>query len=157
MAVSRRVNHGKKRTKRSIHQIKEIKANKAAKRRELAFRIILHVLYGITLLFGVAILSISIWYQNTLDISFNNLLMTVVTPTGSVNEGFLNQMLSACILPTAIAFAVYVVAVLLLWKNTPTKKTLRTVGAILCDVIFVASLICAIVSFRIPEYLELIL
>ena len=157
MAVSKKVNHGKKRAKRSIHQINEIKANKAAKRRASAFRVILHTLYGITLLLGVAILSISLWYQKSYNISFYNFLMSTVTPTGYINEGFINQMLSACIIPTAIALIAYVAAVVLLWKNTPKRKVVRTIGAILCDVVFVASIVYAIIAFRIPEYLDLIL
>ena len=102
MAVSKKVNHGKKRQKRSIHQLNEIKENKRARRREKALKIVLHSLYGISFLVGVALLSIAIWYQNSYNISFKDLLLSTVTPMGTVSEGFLSQMLASCVIPVAI-------------------------------------------------------
>ena len=156
MAVSKKVNHGKKRQKRSIHQLNEIKQNKRAKRRAFAFKVLLHSLYGITFLVGVALLSIAIWYQNSYNISFKDLLLSTVTPMGTVSEGFISQMLSSCVIPVAIGIPAYVGAVILLWKETPKRKVIRTIGAILCDVIFLASLVYATIAFKIPEYLNLI-
>lgn len=156
MAVSKKVNHGKKRHKRSIHQLNEIRENKRARRREKAFKIVLHSLYGISFLVGVALLSIAIWYQNSYNISFKDLLLSTVTPMGTVSEGFLSQMLSSCVIPVAIGAAVYIGASILLWKDTPKRRVMRIVGAVLCDVIFVSALVYATIAFKIPEYLNLI-
>lgn len=157
MAVSKKVNHGKKRQKRSIHQINEVKANKKAKRKEFAFRVLLHALYGVTFLVGVAVLAISIWYQRSYNISFKDLLLSTLTPMGTVSEGFLSQMLSSCVIPVIVGVIIYVGAAILLWKDTPKRKIVRTVGAILCDVLFVASFVYATIAFKIVEYLILIL
>jgi len=157
MAVSKKANHGKKRQKRSIHQINEVKANKKAKRREKTFKIVLYSLFGITLLIGVAVTSIAIWYQDHFNISFADLLLSTFTSAEIVNDGFIGQMLSSCIIPVLIALIAYVGAAILLWKDTPKRKILRISGAIFCDVLFLGSLIFATVAFRIPEYLNLIL
>ena len=80
MAVSKKVNHGKKRPQRSIHQINEVKAKRRARRLALAGRILLHVLFGIIFLCGAVALSVAGWYKNTFDISFSDLLYTMLSP-----------------------------------------------------------------------------
>ena len=154
MAVSKKVNHGKKRPKRSIHQLREIRANKRAKRLALAGRILLHVLFGIIFFCGAAALSVAGWYKNTFDISFSDLLYTMLSPIAGTGESTLAQIFSACTPPVVILMAVYVTTAILLWKKTPKRRIMRIIGAILCVAFLLSSLVFAVYAFRIPEYLE---
>ncbi len=154
MAVSKKANHGKKRKKPSIHQINEVKANKKAKKLALTKRIILHILFGVIFLCGAVVLSVAAWYQQTFDISFSDLLFTMLSPLGGTGESTLAQIFSACTPPVVILLAAYITAVILLWNETPKRKLMRLIGAILCIVFLISSCIYAVFAFRIPEYLK---
>ncbi len=154
MAVSKKVNHGKKRRKKSVNQIKETQAKKRARRKATALRVLLHVLFGIIFLCGSVVLSVAGWYQKTFDISFSDLLFTMLSPIAGTGESTLAQIFSACTPPVIILMAVYVTAAILLWEQTPKRRIMRVVGAILCGVFLLSSLVYAVFAFRIPEYLK---
>lgn len=154
MAVSKKTNHGKKRKKPSKYQIQEVKENKKAKRKARALRIFLHILFGIIFLCGAVVFSVAGWYQQTFDISFSDLLFTMLSPLGGTGESTLDQIFSACTPPVVILLAVYIALEILLWKETPKRRIMRVIGAILCGVFLLSSLVYAVFAFRIPEYLK---
>ncbi len=153
MAVSKKVNHGKKRPKRSQYQLDEINANKRAAKRALAGRIALNILFGIIFLLASVVISVAVWYKSTFDISFGDLLFTILSPLGGTGESTLAQIFSACLPPVLILMAIYIALAFVLWEKTPKRRILRIVGAILCVIFLFSSLIYAIFAFRIPEYL----
>ncbi|MBR3878650.1 MAG: sulfatase-like hydrolase/transferase [Clostridia bacterium] len=154
MAVSKKVNHGKKRKKRSEHQINEIKAKRRAKKIALFVKVFLHVLFGLIFLCGAVVLSVAGWYKKTFDISFNDLLYTMLSPIEGTGDSTLAQIFSACTPPVVILVGLYVTAAILLWKPTSKRRVMRIIGAVLTVVFLLSSLIYAVYAFKIPEYLE---
>ena len=150
MAESKKVNHGKKRPKRSVYQQQLIDSNK---RKKLRKKVLLTILFSFIYTLASVIFSVGIWYQNTFDITFNDLLFTMLSPIGGTGESTLSQIFSACTPPVIILVVVYAVALILLWKDTPKRMLLRKIGAIFCIVALVASIIVAAIAFKIPDYL----
>ena len=154
MAVSKKVNHGSKRKQRSQYQINEILANRRARRLALLGRILLHLLFGIIFLCAAVTISVAVWYKNTFNISFSDLLFTMLSPIAGTGESTLRQIFGACTPPVVILFVIYLAAEILLWKKTPKRRVMRIIGAILCVVFLLSSLVYAAFAFKIPEYLK---
>ncbi len=154
MAVSKKVNHGKRRQKRSQYQLNEINANKRSAKRTLIKRICLHILFGLVFFFASALFSVSIWYKNTFDIGFGDLLFTLLSPLGGTGESTLSQIFSACAPLTAALSAIYIILSVILWKKTPKRRIIRIIGAVLCIVFLLSSCTYAVFAFKIPDYLK---
>ena len=154
MAISKKVNHGSKRKQRSQYQLDEIRANRRARRLALFGRIMLHVIFGIIFMIASAVLSLAVWYKLTFDISFNDLLYTILSPIEGTGESTLSQIFGACLPPFIILCVIYVAAEIFLWEKTPKRRVMRIVGAILCVAFLLSSLAFAVFAFKIPQYLK---
>ena len=141
---------GKKRKKPSPYQMELVNRNK---RRRLAKKILLTSLFSLIFVMSAVLLSVAEWYQRTFDVTFNDLLFTMLSPIGGTGESTMSEIFSACTPPVVILVALYAVAVVLLWRDTKKRIMLRKIGAILCVVALVASIIFAMIAFKIPEYL----
>lgn len=150
MAESKKVNHGKKRKKRSVYQERLINKNK---RKIFTKKLSFTLLFGFVYLITSIILTVSIWYSCTFDITFNDLLFTMLSSLEGTGESTLSQIFGACTPPVIISLAAYVAIVIILWKDTPKKKLLRRIGKIICLFALCCSIIFAIFAFRVPEYL----
>ena len=124
-----------------------------SKRRDLIFKIILTALLSLVFVSASVIISVAVWYNMTFDITFNDLLFTILSPLGGTGESTLQHIFSECVPPVVILVALYAVATVLLWKDTPRRKVLRFIGAILCPVFLILSIVYAAFAFKIPEYL----
>ncbi len=142
---------GKKRKKPSHYQVEEVKRNK---RKRLTKKILLTSLFSLIFLLASVILSVAAWYQKTFDITFNDLLFTMLSPIGGTGESTLTDIFSSCTPPVIVLALLYAVALVLLWKDTPKRKLMRKIGAILSVVGLVASIIFAMFAFKIPDYLK---
>ncbi len=154
MAVSKKTIHGKKRHKRSVYQQKEIDGNKREHKRARTKKIILHILFGVIFFAAAVIFTVAAWYKRTFDISFSDLLFTMLSPLGGTGESTLAQIFSACAPNVLVLTAGYIVICVLLWEQKPLMRTLRRVGALLCIISLMLSSTYAVFAFRIPEYLE---
>ncbi len=154
MAVSKKVNHGEKRPKRSVYQQMEIDNNKKAKKRALAKKIVLYIIFGIIFLAAAVIFSVAAWYKKTFDISFSDLLFTMLSPLGGTGKSTLAQIFSACTPSVAVLVVGYLILAALFWKDEGRNRLVRRIGALLCVVALLLSSVYAVFAFRIPEYLE---
>ncbi len=114
------------------------------------------IFFGVLFVFGVAAFSICIWYMNTYDLEFKELLYTVVSPLKGTGESTILLIVSAC-LPWVLAAAViYIAAAITLTKSKEKFQLIRRIGAVFCAVVFVGSLIFAVFALRLPGYIETI-
>ena len=91
----------KKKKKKNI-RAKDGKKNKPANRSNVK-QVIFTIVFGLIYLIASALFSLAVWYKNTFDISFSDLLFTMLSPLGGTGESTLAQIFSACLPPT-IAF-----------------------------------------------------
>lgn len=142
------------------HKKKNLSAkNKSKKKNKPAARsnvkqIILTIVFGLIYLIAAALFSLSVWYKNTFDISFSDLLFTMLSPLGGTGESTLAQIFSACLPPTIAFVCLFIIVAALTWKQTPKRRIFRRIGALLCVVLLIFSCVYAVFAFRIPEYLK---
>ncbi len=149
--------NNKKRKKASGHNASgEIKAQDALlcpDKREKTKRILLHIAFGIIFLIASVIFSVAVWYDLTFDISFSDLLFTMLSPLGGTGESTISQILASCLPAVILLMVVYIVSAILLFERTKLKDLLRQIGALVCSAALLLSVIYALFAFRIPEYL----
>ncbi len=143
----------RKHHQRNSSQDRSDKPQKNSKRR-LALKIFLHIFFGLVYLSAAVVFTVSIWYQRTFDISFSDLLFTLLSPLAGTGESTMSDIFSACAPPVIALLVVYVVAAILLWKPTDKRRIHRIVGAILCVALLFSSLTYALFAFKIPAYLS---
>ncbi len=129
---------------------------KPRKQRSKAFRIFLYCLFGVCFTLAVALFSLSVWYNLTFNISFSDLLFTLLSPLGGTGGSMVSDILTACLPPVILLTVGYVVAAVLLWPQTRRRIVIKRIGAILCVVALLASAVYGLFAFRIPEYLKTI-
>ncbi len=127
---------------------------KPIKNSSTAVRVCLHVLFGFIFLLAAALFTVTVWYDMTIIMSFRDLLFTLMSPLAGTGTGMIMEILTACLPPVLLLLAGYIVAVVLLWKPTRRNRFLRRIGAALCVVALLASLVFGFFIFRIPEYLK---
>ncbi len=125
----------------------------APKKKSLVLRIILHVLLGITVLLSAALFFGSAWYKATFNISFSDLLFTILSPLGGTGASTVSDILWAVLPPVIIAFALFVAASIALWPRTRRRILIKRISAITCIVALPLSVVYALFAFRIPTYL----
>ncbi len=123
---------------------------KAKKRR----RIVLYIVFSLLFLLAAALFSVSVWYKSTFDVSFTDLLATILSPLEGTGENTRKQILSSSLPPVLPLFALYIMALILLRGETPKRILARRIGAIACAAAFVFSLIFSAFAFGLPEYLK---
>ena len=116
--------------------------------------VLFSILFGILFLLGSALLVVSIWYINTYDLEFKELLYTLASPLKGTGDGVIQEIFSACLPPVCILAALYAVAAILLYKSWNVNRILRRVGAAVCCWLLVGSMIFSLFAFRIPGYIS---
>ncbi|MBQ9797911.1 MAG: LTA synthase family protein [Clostridia bacterium] len=113
------------------------------------------VVCGIVWLAASVLAVLALWYDNTFDMSFAELLYTIMAPLGGTGESTVSNIISSC-LPTVIVLgASYLLFVIALWADTRACRILRRAGALFCALALVASSAYAAHAFRIVEYIRL--
>ena len=113
---------------------------------------------GLVFALSLTIIAICLWSRIAFNVSFKELLYTMMTPMEGAGATVVNMAVSFCVPIVCIGAALYVAAaIVILIRKEPIFKKLRRVGVIFCAVFLVFSLIFAVFALRIPEYLRLIL
>ena len=111
------------------------------------------VLFGCLLIFGWSLFVVSVWYADTFDLEFKELIYTMLSPLKGTGEGTINEILGSC-LPPVICFAcVYIVIAVSFAFRADLWKLLRRIGASATAIVLVGALVYATVAFRIPDYI----
>lgn len=118
-------------------------------------RLICSIIFGLLFVTSAALLSLSVWYENTFNITFSDLMFTLLSPVSGTGEETVTEIVISC-LPAAIAcVVVYVVATILLWKENKLCKILRRVGAAICALSLVLSVVYTLFAFKIVQHLAM--
>lgn len=123
-------------------------------KKKLIFKILLTAVLAIIFFASSVIISVAVWYNATFDITFNDLLYTMLSPIGGTGESTLSHIFGDCIPPVVALMIVFAVITALLWKDTPKRKIIRLICIILCPIFLISSVVYAIYAFKIPEYLS---
>ena len=116
--------------------------------------VIWSVIFGIIFLLGVALITLSIWYKNTFDLEFKELLYTLASPIKGTGQSTVSQILGAC-LPWVCGSAVlYAAFAICLAKKAFGYRLCRRICAGFCVVLLLGSMIFAVFAFRIPGYVQ---
>ncbi len=116
--------------------------------------VLLSILFGAIFLFSSALTVLGVWYMDTFEMDFEELLYTVLSPVGGTGQSTVADILSACLVPVLLLGLGYFGVSVLLWGGGRARHVLRVIGAVLCIVGLLASCVFAMFAFRIPEYLE---
>ena len=84
------------------------KKNKVNKRKRSAFSRGVCLLTGFLVVIGMALLMISRWYDKNYEMSFKELLYTLLSPLEGTGEGMINEILGAVLPAVIVAFVIYV-------------------------------------------------
>lgn len=120
---------------------------------KLLIKIFLVTILALVFFASSVIISVAVWYNATFDITFNDLLFTMLSPIGGTGESTLEHIFSECVPPVIILMLAFVTVAILLWKDTPKRKLIRIICAVLCPVFLITSIVYAAFAFKIPEYL----
>lgn len=122
-------------------------------KKKLILKILLTAVLTIVFFASSVVLSVAIWYNATFDITFNDLLYTMLSPIGGTGESTLEHIFGECVPPVVILMIIFALITVLLWKDTPKRKIIRIICIILCPVFLLCSVVYAAFAFKIPEYL----
>lgn len=115
------------------------------------------VVFGILFLIGVAAYVICIWYMNTFDLEFKDLLYTLASPLKGTGNSTVTQIIRACV-PWVVGFAVlYVIGAVLAGLYARNYRWFRRVGALFCVAVLLTSLVFAVYALRLPAYVNAIM
>jgi len=129
-----------------------MKKDKELMQKRLAPRLILTILVGVIWVFATALFSLAAWYRTTFNMTFDDLLFTLLSPLGGTGGSTIGQILTA-ILPSVIIFTLLFVCVTVaLWKQDRVRFILRRVGACAVALMLVFSCIFALDAFKIPQW-----
>lgn len=131
--------------------IRRLQRKKAARRR---WTVALLTLSGIFLICGVALISLSVWYRVTFNITFKELLYTLASPLKGTGRATVSRILLAVLPPTLTALVLYVVFAVLLIRRKKRYTVPRRIVAGASACILLASGILAVFCFRIPAYFK---
>ena len=83
------------------------------------------VLFGLLLLLGVSILSLSVWYRQNLDVSFKELLYTLLSPLKGTGEGTVRQIVGAALAYVIAGGVLYALLAVPLFRRRPCGRFFR--------------------------------
>lgn len=115
-----------------------------------------YIIFGALFVLGIAAFAICIWYMNTYDLEFKELLYTVVSPLKGTGESTVLLIVSACLPWMLVGAAVYTVVSVKLAKSKEKFMLHRRIGAAFCAAVFASSLVFAVFALRLPGYFEAI-
>ncbi len=112
------------------------------------------VVFGILFLLGIALTVLSLWYRVTYDLEFKELLYTLASPLKGTGESTISLILSSSLPWVCGAAVIYVAVAVSLAPKGWGYRLCRRIGAILCVLVLVGSMVLALFAFRIPAYLK---
>ncbi len=118
--------------------------------------IIYSILLFIPFITGVALTVLSIWYDDAFGLEFKALLYALNTPLEGAGGETFRQIFTACLPWVFAALVLYVGVTVIIARKTAIFRLLRRIGAGLCALVLVGSLVIAMFAFRVPQYLETI-
>ena len=131
-----------------------MKKEEKLEQKSLALRWILTVLLGVVWLITAVLLSLAAWYKATFNMTFDDLLFTLLSPLGGTGVSTVSQILTAVIPPVTVFMLVYVGVVIALWKQERVRFILRRVCAGIVALSLIFTVIFALYAFKIPQWLE---
>ncbi len=134
--------------------MKKMKRDRRQRRHSLPWQIILTVLVGLAWTLMCVLLTLGLWYDNTFDMEFAELLYSLMAPTGGTGSSTLTDIFNACIPPTVVLILVFVAGALLLSAQNRLCKLLRRVGAVACLIGLLCSTVWAVNVARLPRYVQ---
>lgn len=126
--------------------------NENKKGRNRALKVAVIALTGMLLLAAVALRALSEWYDTNYEMTFKELLYTLLSPLEGTGEGMIREILGATLPAVIIAFVIYVVFEYAVRK----KKGFRILGAVLSVALCINAGMYAWRAFGIGDYLKLI-
>ena len=114
---------------------------------------ILTILYGIVYCGSIALFSLSVWYKNTFNISFNDLLFTLLSPVGGTGASTVMDIVKACVTPVALFLPLYIIIAVSIRGDAPIMKATRKITSAACIFLLLISMLYTLFAFKIPEYL----
>jgi len=131
----------------------EKKARGADKWSSRAKKIVLSAVFGFIWLLAGGLFSIALWYKKTFNISFDDLLFTLLSPIGGTGQSTVGDIIAACLPTLAVCIAVLIAALVFVWKRERAFVILRRVCAGVVAASFIFSAVFAVFAFKIPAYL----
>ena len=116
---------------------------------------ILSIIYGIVYCTAIALFSLSVWYKNTFNISFNDLLFTLLSPVGGTGASTVMDIVRACVPPVILFLPLYIIVLLALRGEAPLLKFSRKIASAFCIFLLVISMIFTLFAFKIPQFLTM--
>ncbi len=116
--------------------------------------VLLSALFGVLFLLGVSVFAVCIWYINTYDLEFKELLYTVVSPLKGTGESTVLLILGITLPTVASAAAIYTALSVFFIKRQ--NEILLRIGAAFSAAVFFASIIFAVYALRLPGYIKAI-
>ena len=113
---------------------------------------IICALTGVLVIVAIALTMISKWYDKNYDMSFKELLYTLLSPLEGTGDGMVKEIVEATLPAVIVAFVIYVVFEIAVRK----KLGLKLLGAVVSVALFVNAGLYAWRAFGIGEYLRLI-
>ena len=108
-------------------------------------------LSGVLLLVGIALRAVSEWYDLNYEMSFKELLYTLLSPLEGTGEGMIEEIVGAIIPSVRVAFLIYLVFAIAARK----KHAMLMLGLSLSVALLVNSGMYAYKAFGIDEYVKL--
>lgn len=127
---------------------------KDSKKRISAKWLILTVVFGIVYCLAIALFALSIWYKQTFNIGFNDLLFTLLSPIGGTGSSTVADIVRACVPPVVMLLPMYVIVAISLNHDAPIFSKTRKLLSAFCVILLVLAMIYTLFAFKIPEYLS---
>lgn len=109
------------------------------------------ILTGVLLLLAIALRMLSEWYDENYDMSFKELLYTLLSPLEGTGTGMIEEILGAVIPAVTVAFFIYLAFEIAVRK----KEAFKALGAVLSVALCVNAAAYAWEAFKIGEYMRL--
>lgn len=116
--------------------------------------VLLGVLFGFLFLFGVSLITVSVWYRMSFYMEFKELLFTLMSPLRGTGQSTVDLVLESCLPWVIFALVIYVAVFLLLTLKRRRFGLLRRIGAFGCVALFLFSVVFSFFALRIPGYLK---
>ncbi|MBP5427819.1 MAG: LTA synthase family protein [Clostridia bacterium] len=88
-------------------------------------KIVFAIVFGILFLIGIAILSLAVWYDLTFDISFKELLYTLLSPLKGTGESTVLQIVGAALGYLFVGGVLYALVCIPLFARGPVGRVFR--------------------------------
>ncbi len=120
-------------------------------------KVIPYIVFGLLLAISAALISICIWYDATFALDFKTLLYVLASPLSGTGTSTIHEVVMATV-PAAIgALIICTLLILIIRKKASARvgKIMRKICAVLICILFVFSVIFAVYTLRIPQFVTL--